>query len=573
MSILEEVGASGLQLELGSNKLKHIFSAPSLNNKKLILLSVLTLLLFVRAYPRLLGPEVWDEDGTRNLFGFLNVGFSDIFTPVNGYLIIVPKLITHLSASISIVQYPLISTIFAWVSILVVLVIIAIAPIQLSGGWMLAILCLWIPSDPEVFGLPLYTFWWTSLLLYISVFWDQSRNLILRMCLIILASLSSPVCLVVLPLFWIKGYLGRSNCSEILLALIATGCAAIQLLNMHLQNSENAVAPGLNVVNLLAFGQVVPKFIGAYVLGNLNLGGEVPIGIAVIILLGFSLIRNRSPWVMWGLAYLWFVAVLMSVSRVDLKMIHQATSGPRYFFYPFILLSWWLLQIALTTTHRWMQGYAWAILILAAINVWPVLNRKHDELNWKGHVHSCQFFQNYILPVQVDGRSAFAWGVSVSRNQCKKFLSKEPFVYKTTSLTYPFSRVIEKSSPSMNESSITISSIVVDKWLGSDYYHSYFEGMSVLGSYVISDADLGSLTLHMKRGDKIWYRTGPSKKGQRIQINGASQFFDDAPSASDWTLIEFSNELLPDEFEVNFIDEGTGWGEWSAVALKITNKK
>jgi hypothetical protein len=76
----------------------------------------------------------------------------------------------------------------------------------------------------------------------------------------------------------------------------------------------------------------------------------------------------------------------------------------------------------------------------------------------------------------------------------------------------------------------------------------------------------------MKRGDKIWYRTGPSKKGQRIHIIGASHnFFYDAPNAFDWTLIEFSNELLPDKFEVKFTDAGVGWGEWSAIAVRVKN--
>jgi hypothetical protein len=408
------------------------FHWPVGKNVTFAMLLALTLLLFLRAYPRLLGPEVWDEDGTHNLYGFINFGFGDIFTPVNGYLIVVPKLITYLSASISFVQYPLISTILAWVVILAVLLIVAIAPMQLRGRWMLAILCLLIPSDPEVFGLPLYTFWWTSLLLYVCVFWINSHHyLVLRISLILFATLSSPVCITTLPLFWIRGYFYRQNRNEILLAVIATIGAVIQLFNMYLQNSENAVATGLNINNLFAIGQILPKFFGAYVLGNIKPEWQAAMGAAVIFLLLFSF-YNRRSFVIFGLAYLLLMAILMSISRVDISSIHQIQGGPRYFFFPFVLLSWWLLQIAITGRFQWMKLTARIILVVTVANVWPVMNRKHDELNWSGHVYSCQFYQNYILPVHFDGKSS-PWELAISGEQCKKLLSKDPFGFNQTS--------------------------------------------------------------------------------------------------------------------------------------------
>jgi hypothetical protein len=199
-----------------------------------LILSIGVIILLARAWPRLFYPQVWDEDGTRNLPGFIQKGLADLFEPLNGYLVLVPKLITMSAASISFSQYPLISTLLAWGVTLAVFYFIATAPIQLHGGLLLAVACLLVPSDPEVFGLPLYTFWWVSILLFVVVFWnDQSTDWRLRSAVILLASLSSPVCIVVLPLMWVRALWFRRSKVEINLALLTTLCAGIQLWVMH----------------------------------------------------------------------------------------------------------------------------------------------------------------------------------------------------------------------------------------------------------------------------------------------------------------------------------------------------
>jgi hypothetical protein len=219
------------------------------------IVAILISLLFVRAWTRILYPEVWDEDGTRNLFGYINNGFLDIFEPVNGYLIVVPKLITFVSAQVSIIQYPLISTVLAWILIFSVLLIIATGPLRLVGGGLLAIACLWVPSDPEVYGLPLYTFWWTSLLLYALVFWDDhSHKWGLRTLIIVLASLSAPTILVVLPLFWARAWAYRDNRLELKLASLASIGAAIQLLIMLQESSRIGV---IFSIDLALFNQII----------------------------------------------------------------------------------------------------------------------------------------------------------------------------------------------------------------------------------------------------------------------------------------------------------------------------
>jgi len=41
------------------------------------------------------------------------------------------------------------------------------------------------------------------------------------------------------------------------------------------------------------------------------------------------------------------------------------------------------------------------------------------------------------------------------------------------------------------------------------------------------------------------------------------------PVSTDWVLLNFSGQNLPNgEFTIRFSDDGSGWGEWSAIGVK-----
>ena len=67
--------------------MNRIFKTQLGTTLSLILLGFFLLLL--RAWPRLFHPEVWIEDGSQNLTGFINEGVVNIFSPVGGYLVLV----------------------------------------------------------------------------------------------------------------------------------------------------------------------------------------------------------------------------------------------------------------------------------------------------------------------------------------------------------------------------------------------------------------------------------------------------------------------------------------------------
>ena len=531
-------------------------------------------LLLLRAWPRLFYPEVWDEDGTRNLIGFLAVGLADLLKPVNGYLIFIPKLITMLSASMSFVLYPLISTLFAWVFTVLVLVFLAKAPMHLKGGFFLALSCMLIPSDPEAFGLPLYTFWWSALLLYALIFWGEpSKHFGLRSLLIMLSSLSSPACLATLPLFWVRALVLRKSPAELKLAIVASFSAAMQLWTLW------PIAKG-GGLGLKALSSVIPAFLGSYAVGNIfpNLSWVFGLLILAYVLTGTA--RNASSWVLWALGYLWVASVLMSITRVDIGNIHPVLAGPRYFFFPFIILSWFFLQLVIIDKRNWFRALGGFFLALSIANATPVLVRKHDDLNWLGHISSCPHFAKYRIPVHFDGNSLLAWNIEMQGDTCAELIREDLFAGLVPKKTYPY-RVLGRVTdlgPMLEKLNIPkITRISSRDWPGVDHYSSAsgHPGLpmdyEIVGSSSKRNSESGMTTVGLERGEQILFRTDSGSGLQRISIVGQGDaFFEKALGASGWIVLDFSSRLLPEKFEVQFIDGGDGRGEWSAIGLKKT---
>jgi len=392
--------------------LKH----PALSYPTLILLGFI--LLMLRAWPRLIYPEVWIEDGTQNLVGFINEGWINFVSPVGGYLVFIPKLITFLALQISFTAYPLTSTLLAWIFILFVFIVIAKAPTYLQGAPWLAIFCFLIPSDAECFGLPMYTFWWSSLLLFVLIFWKENQNTRFRVFLLVIASLSSPVCLVTLPLLWLRAFLYKRCHTEKLLAFIATVLCLIQLSVMALHST-----PGQ--IHLSSLDQLIPVFLGSYLVGNLAGNWRWAAGIALLIFLCLGIYKNKHG-VLGGLIYLWGASIFMSMYRVDISILDPIHAGPRYFFFPYILLSWILIELAYSNVLL-IKITSISALVLSFFNALPHLDRRHDRLQWQNHVWQCSQSQTYNFPVHFAGRANNVWFFSLKGEQCAKLLARDPF--------------------------------------------------------------------------------------------------------------------------------------------------
>ncbi len=109
-----------------------------------------------------------------------------------------------------------------------------------------------------------------------------------------------------------------------------------------------------------------------------------------------------------------------------------------------------------------------------------------------------------------------------------------------------------------------------DGWTGSDYEQSAIDGFQVFGSIVRGDSDVGTLHLSVRKGESVLYRSGPNVGSQFLQAGKDVATRMILPSSESWVRLEFNDAAWPAaEFEVTFTDAGTGFGEWSAIALHV----
>jgi hypothetical protein len=374
-------------------------------------------LLYLRRSAQLLHPQVWDEDGTQVIPGLLVHGWKSLFYPVNGYLIFVPKVISAVSLSISGLYYPMVSTILAWIFVAGVCVAISVCPIALRGGPLLGVFTLLIPSDPEVFGIPLYTFWWASLLLFLVALWNpRSTGIKWRFTFIILGGLSSPIIFLVTPFLVLRAILFRQKHGEMAMLVAALLCCSAQAVAM-LHSVAPLTAGLLNAHNLK---QVLPKLIGGYLVGNFVRTTDHLVWIATSVFLAFVLLLipffRRRPWYLYLIA-LWCGTVYFIASRVDLSILHLRVSGPRYFFLPFVLLAWFLVSVLSEGEHFGIRAFAAVLLFASILNMLPVRSRPQRDFHWSEQLADCGRADPFPMEISFDGLRP--WFVQVNRSECR----------------------------------------------------------------------------------------------------------------------------------------------------------
>lgn len=383
----------------------------------LVLLAIFFALLYLRRPQQLLHPQVWDEDGTRIIPALLTHGLASLFYPVNGYLIVLPKLISALALAISGLYYPLISTVIAWIFIVGVCLAVAVSPTWLRGGALLGMATLFVPTDPEVFGIPLYTFWWASLLLFLVVLWDEnSKNLAWRVTFVVIGGLSSPIIFLVTPLLAIRAALFRDKRREWLVLLTAVICCCVQAVAM-LHFSDRLTGGTINAHNL---GHLMPKFLGGYLAGNFIRRTDHLVWIATGVFLLFllatiSFLRKRPRYLF--LLGLWLGAIYFIGRRVDVGLLQTRWGAPRYFFLPFVLIAWYVVSVLAESGNWNLRLFAAALLFTSFLNMLPVRTRPQQDFHWAEQLSACKDPGPNLIAISYDGHRP--WFLELSGPQCK----------------------------------------------------------------------------------------------------------------------------------------------------------
>lgn len=395
------------------------------NLAKCATLSLATLVVLMFRRPdQFTSPYIWVEDGTVSLPQYLTDGWLSLVEPVAGYLILPSKIIHLVSMSISATHYPAIAN---WLNVVfhaATLCILALSPTRLRFPLLCALTALLVPTDAEVFGTSHYAFWWGSLLLVPPLLWrqDAESRLWPRIAMSLIGGLSSPLVIVLAPLYVLRSFVERNRNNHIVLAT-ALLTAAVQFALIRASGTHGTSLPQTIDVSLL-----VQKFLGMFVY---NLPGSsdvlhLPIGIGLAGVMLAAAIQARKQLTLVHLMLLAMLgaSIVVSLMRAPLDVIDPIKAGPRYFFYPYIFLGWLILQLVPVTTRPIAALLSMFIAMASLQTLWFGW-RTHVHIDWQAEISACaNASSSYAMPIHYDGTEAL-WHTNLAPEACRALLRQD----------------------------------------------------------------------------------------------------------------------------------------------------
>jgi len=402
------------QLSLGS---RYSFRLSFLS----LLLFLTVVILFARRPDQFLHPYLWDEEGLYTLRFYAESGWNTLFHPLAGYLIVATKLLDLTAFQLSILWAPEIAVALAVMLTFGILAAVAFSPTYLRWRGFCAIAVLTIPSDAEVFATAAYAFWWAGILLLLVVLWRPERQW-LRWTFIVFGGLSSPLIGTVTLLLGLRTMVERSP-RELIATALAAIVAVIQVFAMHSEHLP-LYFDAFGATSLML---VIQKYMG----GFFHAYSAPWIGFLVlVVLLGCAWFVRKRLDRYFFLLVLTFIIISLTVSfRMPLEAfaaIDPFDVAPRYFFYPFIMLSWLMIWLAALSPTPVRVGFVVAFasaIMLAGTG----MSRRHDAVDWRQNILACTNSVEYQLPIHYAGSAKDMWHLKLTGMQCRSLISRSLF--------------------------------------------------------------------------------------------------------------------------------------------------
>ncbi|MCC7634085.1 hypothetical protein [Stenotrophomonas rhizophila] len=391
--------------------------------------SVVTIVALVLRRPsQWSNPYIWVEDGRDLLPHFVKYGWQTLFEPVAGYILLPNKLINAIALSASFRWLPEISLALCALFTVVVILFIAMSPTRLRAPVLCAIAVLAVPTDPEVFTTSAYALWWGSLLAVVPIFWDErcDPSLRRRAPLLVVGALSSPFIVFLAPLYLARAIWLRQR-SEWAMAAVAGVLAVVQA-TLVLINTQRGAEPH----QLPGIPSLLGKFVGNYFWWSPDSGSPAlayGIGIAVLLIAAvYGLAqRHRNGLVITLVAACLVLSVVASAGRVPVDSLDPFRGGPRYFFYPYIFVSWLLIQLMVEA--RGIARMLLIVLLLAPIpHTFQNGQRTHERLDWRDEVRRCTNESSAEgIPIHLAGYLSLVWHSPLSADACRQLVKGSLF--------------------------------------------------------------------------------------------------------------------------------------------------
>jgi hypothetical protein len=404
-----------------------------LQNRGLIeVVSIVALCVLVWVWRRpeqVVRPYVWVEE-SHILEDFLQDGWAAALEPIQGYLILPATFLVTLAAEISFVELPGLMYVFA-LAVFVATVLLLVIPESRWGDRTtraaMALSASLVPTNPEVFGILLYSFWWTTLWPLIILGW--TRNLWpLRAPLLAVGALSSPAGGAIFALFGIVYQRARQKRDAISAAILFSGFVLQIILTLTSSRADsltsNATPRNVAEQTLRVGGLFETNWLAA---GHPDRGF---VAFSGLLLLAFLLIAGLHMSVIWKRDEVLFMSLaafgLTVLSSVPAPPVSEPDGyGPRYFFLPFIAFGWSLLLLIRQSPRRPLQLACAVLLLLSLFNLATTFSRSPEtttaRLSWEAELRKCAQSEAAVVPVPIyfDGSINF-WHLNLTPAQCRE---------------------------------------------------------------------------------------------------------------------------------------------------------
>lgn len=397
-----------------------------------------SLAIYVARRPdQLLHPYVWDEE-SNVLQSFAAHGWAAATGPVNGYLDLPGSPLITSAASISFVHLPRIEYAFA-LGVFLVTVLLLVVPASIWGGVrqraLMALAMVLVPTGPEVFGVLLYSFWWATLWPLIILGWTTSRWG-LRAPLLAIAALSSPAG-GALFIVYAVAYARRRERRDLVGGVILLAGFLVQV--GFVETSARGPKVGHQAARLVTVGEQMLRSGGLYLLGSLGPRND---SLDLLLVTGAVLAVVLAAGAIWAATSARaFAPALLVLAAVVLTLLssipHPLITGPRaaaprYFFLPFVVITWTLISLAglmLERRRAWAMAAAVAglIVVVSLIDLpatfFPARLSEAGKLSWPHELRLCASGDlPQGVPIYYDGTATRLWRLHLSARQCSAYL-------------------------------------------------------------------------------------------------------------------------------------------------------
>jgi hypothetical protein len=383
------------------------------------------LILFLRRPDQFLHPYIWVEDGYYNLKTYAQDGAYVLIEPLSGYHLFASKLLSYVAFSISVPWTPEIEIALITAFTCIVTLAISLSPTHLPLPFFCAIGALLVPTAPEVFAVAPYAGWWAGLLLCLVPLWRSPEKKLWRWLYVVLGGMSSPLIVPITGIQFVRTAIDRNR-----VELITTGLCALVAVVQVLTIWHTSGLSGISQRKPFEVLGDAIEFAGAFFVGDQPWTGHsyyLPIGSAAILAVGVIvwMIRRDLDHYFYLLLAMTVAACAASTVRFRLEEIHPYLAGPRYFFYPFVLLTWIGVWVA-SKSATWIRCVLAASYLTALALAWSGMYWRHDPIDWRGHLDLCSKLQSLELPILWAPHALIYWR-EFSGKECKAFIDESVF--------------------------------------------------------------------------------------------------------------------------------------------------